>query len=38
MQMNVYTLNIMILRQSILSIDKILKEMTVSGCENAKIF
>ena len=28
----------MILRQSILSIDKILKEMTVSECENAKNF
>ena len=26
----------MILRQSILSIDKILKEITVSGCENSK--
>ena len=34
----VYTLKYMILRQSILSIDKIFKEITVSECENAKIF
>jgi len=33
-----YTLKYMILRQSILSIDKIFKEITVSECENAKIF
>ena len=33
-----YTLKYMILRQSILSIDKILKEITVSECENAKKF
>ena len=33
-----YTLKYMILRQSILSIDKIFKEMTVSECENAKLF
>ena len=32
-----YTLKYMILRQSIFSIDKIFKEMTVSECENAKI-
>ena len=33
-----YTLKYMILRQSKISIDKILKEMTVSECENAEIF
>ena len=33
-----YTLKYMILRQSILSIDKIFKEITVSECEKAKIF
>ena len=33
-----YTFKYMILRQSILSIDKIFKEITVSECENAKIF
>ena len=33
-----YTLKYMILRQSILSIDKTFKEITVSECENAKNF
>ena len=38
MQMNVYTLNIYDSETKYISIDKILKEMTVSECENAKIF
>ena len=39
MQMNVYTLNIYDSETKYIKyIDKILKEMTVSGCKNAKIF
>ena len=36
MQMNVYTLNIYDFETKYTSIDTILKEMTVSECENAK--